>query len=172
MADLPPIAAGDQIMFKKYTKRSKLLEALGIVDPKFNILFDHITRPHNPRDLAIYCRATAFKKQGQNLKYTQLPSRLITHKNISSFLDRFKVVDQNAPGSHTIVAHISKDGNFYIHPDIRQNRSLSVREAARLQTFPDSYKFEGARGSRFKQIGNAVPPMFAEVIAKELCRYI
>ena len=172
LTDLPPITAGDQVTFKKYAKANRLLEALGIIDPEFKILFDHITRRHNSRDLAIYRHAVALKNQGSNLRYDQLPAKLITHKNVKGFLDRFKVIDQNALGSHTVVAHISRDGNFYIHPDRRQNRSLSVREAARLQTFPDDYKFEGSRSSKFKQIGNAVPPMFAKTIARELCKHV
>ena len=172
MVDLPEISAGDQIMFKKYVQPNRLLIDLGIIDLKFNVLFDHITRANNQRDLAIYRHAVISKNNGQNLRYHELPKHLITHKNTTCFLDRFKVVDQKSQGSHTIVAHISKDGHYYIHPDIKQNRSLSVREAARLQTFPDNYKFEGSRSSRFKQIGNAVPPMFSKIIAKKLCGYI
>lgn len=172
LSDLPPISAGDGTAIKSYAEQNTLLQDLGIIDPRFNMLFDHITRPHNERDLEIYRRAVVLKEKGGNLKYDQLPSRLKTHKNEKGFLDRFKVVDQDAAGSHTVVAHIGRDGHFYIHPDKVQNRSLSIREAARLQTFPDDYKFEGARGPRFKQIGNAVPPMLAKVIATELCKYI
>lgn len=133
---------------------------------------DHVARPHNERDLEIYRRVVNAKKKGIELKYNTLPKRLKTHKNEGCFLDRFKVIDAKASGSHTVVAHLQKDGHYYIHPDLSQNRSVTVREAARLQTFPDDYKFEGSRGSQFCQIGNAVPPLLSKVIAHELIKYL
>ena len=96
-----------------------------------------------------------------------LPNELKTHKNETSFTDRYKVVD-GLGVSHTVVAHIAKDGHYYIHPDIEQCRSISVREAARLQSFPDDFYFEGSRSAAFKQIGNAVPPLMANAIAKKM----
>lgn len=171
-ADLPEIKAGEEVPIGKFSKTNKLLEKLGIRSQKFDLLMDHIARPNTKQDLEIYRLAVLAKQKGDNIKYNHLPERLKTHHNESGFLDRFKVVDENALGSHTLVAHIAKDGHFYIHPDLNQNRSLTVREAARLQTFPDDYKFEGERGPRLKQIGNAVPPILSEIIAKELLRHL
>lgn len=170
--NLPQIQAGKETKTKKISKQNELLKKLGIVSDEFGLLMDHISRPNTKQDLEIYKRAVLAKQNGENIKYNQLPERLKTHNNEEGFLDRFKVVDDKAKGSHTVVAHIAKDGHFYIHPDLKQNRSLTVREAARLQTFPDDFKFEGDRGPRFKQIGNAVPPMLSTILAKELKKYL
>ena len=90
-------------------------------------------------------------------------------RNKESFLDRFKVVAAELDCSQTVVAHISKDGHYFIHPDILQNRSLTPREVARLQTFPDDYYFESVSGkpsrtTAYKQIGNAVPVKLANAV--------
>jgi DNA (cytosine-5)-methyltransferase 1 len=128
----------------------------------------HITRPHNDNDLKIYRKAIeAWTEKGERMKYDSLPAEMQTHKNTASFLDRYKVVDGGGL-SHTMVAHIAKDGHYYIFPDLDQVRSISVREAARIQSFPDDYYFEGGRSAAFKQIGNAVPPLMAEAIARTI----
>ncbi len=134
-----------------------------------DILIHHKARFLNERDKKIYRKAiNKWNNGNERLKYNELPRELIEHKNLNSFLDRFKIVAGNLKSSHSIVAHISKDGHYYIHPDINQARSLTVREAARIQSFPDNYKFEGPRTSQFKQVGNAVPPLMAREIAKEV----
>lgn len=128
----------------------------------------HIARPHNENDLKIYeLVINKWKNENIRLKYSDIPEKNRTQKNTLSFLDRFKVVNNDGL-SHTIVAHISKDGHYYIHPDKSQLRSISVREAARIQSFPDDYKFEGSRTSIFKQIGNGVPPLMSFGISKEI----
>lgn len=165
--DLPKLKAGDFFEFGTFTKKNSLLENLNIKNSDWKILTQHIARPHNKNDLKIYEIAVQKLKNGKKLKYNDLPKNLRTQKNSNSFLDRFKVVDGNNV-CHTMVAHISKDGHYYIHPDLEQNRSISVREAARIQTFPDDYYFESSRTSAFMQIGNAVPPLMAEKIANKL----
>lgn len=134
----------------------------------------HQARPNNEQDLEIYRIAVElWNNKKARLDYNSLPERLKTHRNQHSFLDRFKVVASDLPYSHTVVAHIAKDGHYYIHPDIKQNRSITPREAARLQTFPDDYYFEGnnevsGRTPAFRQIGNAVPVLLAKKIAEKL----
>lgn len=167
-SDLKKLKPGEQKNITKYTapvneylKRYELRNGVDFVT-------QHIARPHNNQDLKIY--KIAVKKlldKGEKLKYPDLPAELKTHKNEKSFLDRFKVVDPNGL-CHTMVAHISKDGHHYIHPDIKQNRSISVREAARVQSFPDDFYFEGGRTAAFRQIGNAVPPLMAKEIATKI----
>lgn len=173
LSDLPKIKAGDgKVVWEDFISSNQTLRELVIANPYLNVLMDHASRPHKRNDLEIYKRAVRVKAAGINIKYNELPERLKTRKNEHAFLDRYKVVDAAAKGSQTILAHIAKDGHYYIHPDPKQNRSLTVREAARLQTFPDDYKFEGTRGSQFRQIGNAVPPLFSHLIANKLIQYI
>jgi len=169
--DLKKIYAGDNKLVKHYTQKeaNEYLKKYNFRNGN-EYVTQHITRPHIERDLEIYSIA-AFKwlNYRERLRYSDLPSRLKTHTNQSSFLDRYKVVDSYGK-SHTIVAHIEKDGHYFIYPDADNPRSLSVREAARIQSFPDDYYFEGARTSAFKQIGNAVPPILAEAIAREILK--
>ncbi len=133
-----------------------------------NFTTQHISRPNNENDLQIYKIAVSkWVNEGKRLNYAELPEHLRKHNNLTSFTNRFQVVNHNGI-SHTVVAHIAMDGHYYIHPDINQNRSITVREAARIQSFPDDYYFESSRTSAFKQIGNAVPVLMAEGIAKAI----
>lgn len=166
--DLPKLKPGESFTTTNYTQnKNEYLEKFELRNG-VDFVTQHISRPHNSRDLAIY--KTAIQKWNndkERLKYPDLPEELKTHKNVTSFTDRYKVV--NGLGvSHTVVAHIAKDGHYYIHPDEKQCRSISVREAARLQSFPDDFYFEGSRSAAFKQIGNAVPPLMANAIAKKM----
>jgi DNA (cytosine-5)-methyltransferase 1 len=175
LGDLPSLQAGQgKDKYSEYTnKANSYLQASGIRNG-INILTQHVSRPHTEQDKTIYKIAVEkWKKNGERLNYNDLPDYLKTHSNRSSFFDRFKIVAPDLPYSQTVVAHIAKDGHYYIHHDAKQNRSLTVREAARLQSFPDDYYFEGVkeganRTAAFKQIGNAVPPLMAEKIAKLL----
>lgn len=162
-SDLPELLAGEsKNEYSKSIENSEVSRVFRDVNTDF--LTQHISRPNRESDLKIYKLISDAKKQGINLKYNELPEELITHKNTKSFLDRFKAIDGNSV-SHTVVAHISKDGHYYIHPDSNQNRSISVREAARIQGFPDNYYFESSRTAAFIQIGNAVPPKLSRKMA-------
>jgi DNA (cytosine-5)-methyltransferase 1 len=172
--DLPELQAGEGVdKFCDYAKRTnKYLKNSGIRNG-IDVLTQHVSRPHTQQDKEIYRIAVDQLNNSERLNYTSLPDRLKTHTNQHSFFDRFKVVDNNAAFAQTVVAHIAKDGHYYIHPDIKQNRSISVREAARLQSFPDDFYFEGMkegknRTAAFKQIGNAVPPLMAKEIAEKI----
>jgi DNA (cytosine-5)-methyltransferase 1 len=140
-----------------------------LVDRRLNGILNHEVREHMSADLLRYGFAAAFAEvHGRSPRGSEeFPKALHPkHKNWSSgkFVDRFKVQLSSLPSS-TVTSHLSKDGHYFIHPDACQLRSLSVREAARLQTFPDNYFFEGSRGAQFKQVGNAVPPWMARQIA-------
>lgn len=134
-------------------------------------LAQHQTRGHMESDLARYFFVSAFgKAHGRSPKASEFPTKLAPdHENWGSgkFADRFRVQVENEPAT-TVTSHISKDGHYLIHPDPTQCRSLTVREAARLQTFPDDYLFLGNRTQQYVQVGNAVPPYLARQIAKLL----
>lgn len=164
--DLEVLKPGDSISIGKYKNSASEYQKKYHIREKLDFYTQHISRPHNTNDLAIYkIVQDKWNNEKHRLKYNDLPKKLRTQNNISSFLDRFKVVDLNGL-SHTLVAHIAKDGHYYIHPT--QTRSISVREAARLQSFPDDYFFEGSRTAAFTQIGNAVPPLMSQILAKTI----
>lgn len=140
-------------------------------DRHLRVVLNHEARGHMDKDLARYLFAAAYGKiKGRSPSQEDFPSSLAPkHKNwfSGSFADRFRVQLGSEP-STTVTCHIAKDGHYYIHHDPKQCRSLTVREAARLQTFPDNYFFEGNRTEQYIQVGNAVPPMLARQIAKKV----
>lgn len=146
-------------------------------DPRLKGVLQHETRSHMRSDLARYLYAACYaKKYKYSPKLENFPDRLLPdHGNVENehipFSDRFRVQLADHP-STTVVAHIAKDGHYYIHHDPAQCRSLTVREAARLQTFPDNYFFEGNRTEQYTQIGNAVPPWLAKQIAGVVLRFL
>lgn len=142
-----------------------------IRDPALEVLPNNQTRTHMASDLGRYLFAAAFGSvAGRSPKADEFPGSLApAHRNWTTgkFADRFRVQLGNQPAT-TVTSHISKDGHYFIHPDPAQCRSLTVREAARLQTFPDNYYFKGNRTDQFIQVGNAVPPYLAMQIAGKL----
>ena len=179
MQQLEAGAAGRRSLSERnadaYEHREVSHDALRFImsDSRLKHIDGHESRAHMASDLRRYAYVAGFAKvHGKSPKLRDLPKALLpAHGNIpkdgipSQFEDRFKVQIADRPAS-TVTAHIAKDGHYYIHYDPVQCRSLTVREAARLQTFPDNFKFEGPRTEQYRQIGNAVPPYLASQIGE------
>lgn len=150
------------------SKRRRSTWAEQLADAKLDVVLNHETRNHMPDDFSRYLFCSAY---GLAQKYSprarHFPPRLApSHSSwLSGFADRFRVQLAGEPAT-TITCHIHKDGHYYIHPDMTQCRTFTVREAARIQTFPDNYFFEGSRTEQYIQVGNAVPPVLAGQIAE------
>jgi DNA (cytosine-5)-methyltransferase 1 len=162
ISDLPPLEGGWEEEVPRYGgPRTDLQRKLrdGLADEQ---LFDHVTRPVRKDDLI------AFRMMDDKTRYTHLPEELRRY-GVGSFTDKYNRLPWDEP-SRAIAAHIAKDGYWYIHPD--QHRTLSIREAARVQSFPDWFRFAGFKTNAFRQIGEAVAPFVAEAIAKRILAFI
>jgi len=151
-------------------KRNPLFEWYN--DDKLNGVSNHESRSHLLQDLRRYLFASLYTEKYKTFPrlrdYKKFGNELLPdHENVDSgkFTDRFRVQNPDFPAT-TVTSHISKDGHYFIHYDSSQCRSMTVREAARIQTFPDNYLFCGARTFQYHQVGNAVPPLLAYQIAK------
>ncbi len=171
--DIEPIKKLNRVESQhKNVKETKLTSPLKdwLLDENLKYVLNHDTRGHMESDLLRYafCAVHAKLNEGVSPKSRDFPKELApNHKNWESgdHADRFRVQPANS-FSKTITSHIAKDGHHFVHYDPKQCRSLTVREAARLQTFPDNYYFEGERTNQYVQVGNAVPPFLAKQIGK------
>lgn len=177
--DLPPLRPNEGDDHRLIDYDIDIQESLSPYQQKISTesegIMHHKARPLNRQnDQRIYRKAIRLKAQKkQQLDYSTLPESWKTHRreNDKNFQDRFKVHGWDEH-PHTIVAHIAKDGHYNIHPDEKQLRSITVREAARIQSFPDNFRFEGSRTAQFTQVGNAVPPLMAKAFAEALKKEI
>lgn len=164
IADLPPVESGSLNWIMDYQPKRRMsgyaMQMRNAAVP--DKIFDHVGRRHNPQD------KEAFRLLSQGGKYRDLPKRLRRYRD-DIFDDKYHKLIWNAP-SWCITAHLGKDGYSHIHPE--QARTITIREAARLQSFPDSYYFAGNLGEKFRQIGNAVPPLLAWSIGKAVLQQI
>lgn len=169
MKDVPPRAS------QAHGSISDNWLASRLIDKNLRGMPNHETRSHMKGDLARYAFASTFAElRKRSPKADEFPAGLAPkHRSWASgnFADRFRVQVFEQP-STTVVSHIAKDGHYFIHPDPIQCRSLTVREAARLQTFPDNYYFLGNRTAQYTQVGNAVPPLLARQIAEVVHRLV
>lgn len=162
IGDLPPIPGGQRTERIAYRQRPTVTSAFqtrmrrDLAPDERGFVWDHITRAVRPDDWETFDRLAA----GQT--YADVPEHLRRYR-ADIFTDKYKRLSWEEL-SRTVTAHIAKDGYWYIHPE--QHRTLSIREAARLQTFPDDWRFAGQPSHRYAQIGNAVPPMAGEVVAR------
>lgn len=166
-----PKSRGKRFSLSKTTLSKNLPKTLRawLADDHLGGLIQHQTRGHMNSDIARYSYVSLFADlHGRSPLLSEFPKQLLPdHKNVHSgkFIDRFKCQVSRSP-SKTITSHIAKDSHAFIHFDPLQSRGLTVREAARIQTFPENYFFEGNRTQQYVQVGNAVPPFLASRIGE------
>lgn len=163
--DLPKLFPGEGMEIIDFVEEDWNRYIKIIRNKKFKKLYNHVARNHNKKDRERY-RILSHNK-GWQLKDLQDIRPDLVHHDPKHFGNRYTVQIDDLPG-RTIVAHLHKDGNLFIHPDSEQERTFTVREAARIQSFPDDFFFEGSRTSQYKQVGNAVPPLLARACAKSI----
>lgn len=172
ISDLPPIQAGDGSdcwTFAEYTYRDMNDYISRLRDRNFGFIYNHKARIHNENDRERY-RILSEHGNWQLRDLQNVRPDLINH-DPRHFGNRYTVQEWDKPAK-TICAHLYKDGNLFIHPDPAQARTFTVREAARIQSFPDDFFFEGSRTDQFKQVGNAVPPLMAQSFAHTLKQFL
>lgn len=165
ICDLPSLYPGEGIPDVEYVNQNPNEYINRIRDKSFNRLYNHVARNHNDKDRERY--RILSEHQNWQLKELQEVRPDLVHHDPKHFGNRYTVQEFDKPG-RTVVAHLYKDGNLFIHPDYKQERTFTVREAARIQSFPDDFLFEGSRTEQYKQVGNAVPPLMAEAFAKAI----
>ncbi len=167
--DLPKLNPGEGAEKQKIKSKKKVEGFLSKVRSSNNVVYNHVARNHNDLDRERY-RILSEHKNWQ-LKDLQEVRPDLIHHDPKHFGNRYTVQESDKPGK-TVVAHLYKDGNLFIHPDPKQARTFTVREAARIQSFSDDFVFEGSRTDQYKQVGNAVPPLMAEAFAEALGYYL
>lgn len=179
-AMVAPRSDGSEFVKHRSKRTKNIWQKNWFLDKQLDGDVHHAARGHMAPDLRRYYFAASFAlKEGRSPTMADFPKTLRPrHENVLRpkngeviFKDRFRVQVRNRPAT-TVTAHISKDGHYFIHPDPRQCRSLTVREAARLQTFPDNYFFVGPRTEQYHQVGNAVPPLLAREIARSIAKLL
>lgn len=163
ISDLPKLQPGEGNE-KRYFEYEISNEFLDRIKSSDSVLHNHVARNHNEQDRERY---KILAEHNWQLKDLQEVRPDLIHHDPKHFGNRYTVQEYDKPGK-TVVAHLYKDGNLFIHPDPEQGRTFTVREAARIQSFPDDFVFEGSRTDQYKQVGNAVPPLMAEAFAKTL----
>lgn len=169
IADLPKLLPGESANKVSAESKNTKNAYLEKISNDSSLLYNHEARKHNAQDIERY-RILSSHKNWQ-LKDLQNVRPDLVHHDPKHFGNRYTVQEWDKPGK-TVVAHLYKDGNLFIHPDPEQARTFTVREAARIQSFPDDFVFEGSRTQQYKQVGNAVPPLMAEAFAKTLKNYL